>query len=81
MALWHMTEFVEGLLRLISLVWRLPDFSTLCRCQKTLAVRLPHCGSEGPPHFLIDSTGLELAGELGECNARRHGGLKRRVWR
>ena len=58
----------------------MPDFSTLCRRQKTLAVKLPSRGSQGPLHLLIDSTGIKVEGE-GEWNARKHGGPKRRVWR
>ena len=58
----------------------MPDFSTLCRRQKTLAVQLPYRGSGGPLHLLIDSTGIKVRGE-GEWHARKHGGARRRVWR
>ena len=68
------------MLRLIGLNWAVPDFSTLCRRQKTLAVNIPYRGSQGPLHLLIDSTGIKVEGE-GEWNARKHGGSKRRVWR
>jgi hypothetical protein len=57
-----------------------PDFNTLCRRQKTLAVNIPYRGSNAPLHLLIDSTGIKIEGE-GEWNARKHGGSKRRVWR
>jgi Transposase DDE domain len=57
-----------------------PDFSTLSRRQKTLAVNIPHRGSQGPLHLLIDSAGIKVEGE-GEWNACKHGGAKRRVWR
>ncbi len=80
MALRQTTGFVESLLRLVGLDWEVPDFSTLSRRQKTLAVNIPHRGSEGPLHLLIDSTGIKVEGE-GEWNARKHGGTKRRVWR
>jgi len=80
MALRQTTGFVESLLRLIGLDWQVPDFSTLSRRQKTLAVNIPHRGSQGPLHLLIDSTGIKVEGE-GEWNARKHGGPKRRVWR
>jgi len=72
--------FVQSLLRLVGLDWATPDFSTLCRRQKTLNVSLPHCGSTGPLNLLIDSTGIKAEGE-GEWNARKHGGPKRRIWR
>ena len=58
----------------------MPDFSTLSRRQKTLAVNIPYRGSKGPLHLLIDSTGIKVEGE-GEWHARKHGGPKRRVWR
>ena len=80
MALRQTTGFVESLLRLIGLDWDVPDFSALSRRQKTLAVNIPHRGSQGPLHLLIDSTGIKVEGE-GEWNARKHGGAKRRVWR
>jgi hypothetical protein len=80
MALRQTTGFLESLLRLMGLDWAVPDFSTLCRRQKTLKVDIPYRGSEGPLHLLIDSTGIKVEGE-GEWNARKHGGPKRRVWR
>ena len=80
MALRQTTGFVESLLRLVGLNWTVPDFSTLSRRQKTLAVNIPYRGSKGPLHLLIDSTGIKVEGE-GEWHARKHGGPKRRVWR
>lgn len=80
MALRQTTGFVESLLHLIGLDWAVPDFSTLSRRQKTLAVNIPFRGSQEPLHLLIDSTGIKVEGE-GEWNARKHGGQKRRVWR
>ena len=58
----------------------MPDFSTLSRRQKTLAVNIPTRGPKGPLHLLVDSTGIKVEGE-GEWHARKHGGSKRRVWR
>ena len=80
MALRQTTGFVESLLRLAGLDWKVPDFSTLSRHQKTLAVNIPYRGSQGPLHLLVDSTGIKVEGE-GEWHARKHGGPKRRVWR
>ncbi|MGR3695130.1 MAG: IS5 family transposase, partial [Sagittula sp.] len=80
MALRQTTGFVESLLRLVGLDWTVPNFSTLSRRQKTLAVNIPYRGSKGPSHLLIDSTGIKVEGE-GEWHARKHGGPKRRVWR
>ncbi|KIN72257.1 ISSpo9, transposase [Sulfitobacter guttiformis KCTC 32187] len=74
------TGFVESLLKLVGLDWSVPDFSTLCRRHKALAVAIPYKGSAGPLHLLVDSTGNKAEGE-GEWNARKHGGSKRRLWR
>ena len=74
------TGFVASLLKLVGLDWDVPDFSTLCRRQRTLSVAIPYKGSAGPLHLLIDSTGIKAEGE-GEWNARKHGGPKRRLWR
>jgi hypothetical protein len=59
MALRQTTGFVESLLQLIGLDWLVPDFSTLCRRQKTLNVNIPYRGSQGPLHLLIRSHGLQ----------------------
>jgi len=80
MPLRQTTGFVQSLLQLIGLDWSAPDFSTLCRRQKTLNVSLPYRGGTGPLNLLIDSTGIKAEGE-GEWNARKHGGPKRRIWR
>ncbi len=80
MPLRQTTGFVESLLRLVGLDWAVPDFSTLCRRQRTLDVKLPYRGGAGPLNLLIDSTGIKSEGE-GEWNARKHGGPKRRIWR
>ena len=80
MPLRQATGFMESLLKLVCLDWEVPDFSTLCRRQKTLSVAIPYQGSKGPLDLLIDSTGIKVEGE-GEWNARKHGGPKRRLWR
>jgi hypothetical protein len=72
MALRQTTEFVERLLRFVGLDWDVPDFSTLSRRQKTLAVNIPHRESQGPLHLLIDGSGIKVEGE-GGWNARKHG--------
>jgi hypothetical protein len=45
--------FGESLLRLAGLNWKVPDFSTLCRRQKTLNVAIPYRGGAGPLHLLL----------------------------
>ena len=55
MPLRQTTGFVESLLHLVGLDWAVPDFSTLSRRQKTLAVTIPYRGSQGPLNLLIDN--------------------------
>ncbi len=74
------TGFAASLLECNGLDWSVPDYSTLCRRQRTLLIAIPYKGSAGPLHLLIDSTGIKVEGE-GEWNARKHGGPKRRLWR
>jgi hypothetical protein len=80
MALRQASGFVESLLRLMGLDWKVPDFSTLCRRQKTLVVDIASRRTSEPLHLLIDSTGIKVEGE-GEWHARKHGVSSRRVWR
>ena len=80
MPLRQTTGVVQSLLKLVGLDWVVPDFSTLCRRQRTLNVAIPYRGGAGPLNLLIDSTGIKAEGE-GEWNARKHGGSKRRIWR
>lgn len=51
--------FVQSLLRLVGLDLDVPDYSTLCRRQKTLNVSLPYRDGTGPLNLLIDSTGIK----------------------
>lgn len=73
MALRQTTGLVESLFCLIGLDWDVPDFGSLSRRRRTLAVNIPHRGSQGLLDLLIDSTGIKVEGE-GEWNAqaRRH---------
>ena len=68
MPLRQTTGFVESLLRLAGFDWKIPNFSTLCRRQKTLSVAIPYRGGTGPLDLLIDATGIKAEGE-GEWSA------------
>jgi hypothetical protein len=70
MALRQTTGFVESLLHLIGLNWVVPDFSTLSRRQKTLAVNIPYRGSKGPLHLLIPSRDIAAQCPAGQWIAR-----------
>ena len=71
---------VQSLLQLAQLDWPVPDFSTVCRCQKSLQVQLSYRSSTQPLHLLVDSTGIRFLGE-GECKRKKHGPEYRRAWR
>ena len=58
----------------------MPDFSTLCRRQKTLRVQLPYQSSATALDLLVDSTGIKFLGE-GEWKRKKHGAEYRRQWR
>ena len=74
------TGFVESLLRLAGLTWSVPDYSTLCRRQKTITVDIPYRPSKKGLHLLVDSTGIKMLGE-GEWKRKKHGAEYRRQWR
>jgi hypothetical protein len=71
---------VASLLRLAGLDCPVPDYSTLCRRQKTLQVQILYRRADGPLNLLVDSTGIKFLGD-GECQARKHGVQGRRQWR
>ena len=74
------TGMVASLLKLADLDWAVPDYTTLCRRQKMLAVQIPYRRAEGPLNLLVDSTGIKFLGD-GEWQARKHGVQGRRQWR
>ena len=63
---------VARLLQMAGLDWPVPDYSTLCRRQKSLTVQIPYRRAEGPLNLLVDSTGIKFLGD-GEWQARKHG--------
>ena len=71
------TGMVASLLKMADLDWPVPDYTTLCRRQKTLAVQIPYRRADGPLNLLVDSTGIKFLGD-GEWQARKHGVQGRR---
>ena len=76
----QVSGLVQSLLRIAGLDWPTPDYTTLCRRQKTLSVDLGGRPSTGGLHLLVDSTGIKMLGE-GEWKTRKHGASYRRQWR
>ena len=66
------TGMVASVLQMTNLDWAVPDDTTLCRRQKTLAVQIPYRRADGPLKLLVDSTGIKFLGD-GEWQARKHG--------
>ncbi len=71
---------VASLWQRAGLDWPVPDYSTLCRRQKTLQLQIPYRRVGGPLNLLMDSTGIKFPGD-GEWQARKHGAQGRRQWR
>ena len=80
LALRQAVGFVESLLKLSGLHWPVPDFSTLCRRQRSLQVHVPYRSSQAGLHLLVDSTGIKFLGE-GEWKCKKHGAERRHQWR
>jgi len=83
-AVYHLTlRSTEGLagslVALLRVTLPVPDFSTLSRRERTLAVPLPVRCVTAPLHWVIDSTGLKIFGE-GEWKVRQHGWTRHRRW-
>ncbi len=74
------TGMVASLLKMADLDWAAPDYTTLCRRRKTLAVQIPYRRADGPLNLLVDSTGIKFLGD-GEWQVRKHGVQGRRQWR
>jgi hypothetical protein len=71
------TGMVASLLKMVDLDWTVPDYSTLCRRQKTLVVQIPYRRADGPLNLLVDSTGIKFPGD-GAWQARKYGVQGRR---
>jgi IS5 family transposase len=71
---------LASLLKMADLDWTVPDYTTLCRRQKTLVVQILYRRAEGPLNLLVDSTGIKFVGD-GEWQARKQGIQSRRQWR
>jgi hypothetical protein len=57
------TGMVAGLLKMAGVDWAVPDYTTLCRRQRTLAVQIPYRRADGPLNLLVDSTGIKFLGD------------------
>lgn len=65
------TEMVESLLKIENLDWTVPDYTTLCSRQKTMAVQIPCRRIDEPLNLLVGSIGIKFFGD-GEWLLRKH---------
>jgi len=63
LALRQAMGMAHSLLKLAGLDWQVPDFSTVCRCQKHLLVTIGAQPTTKGLHVLVDSTGIKMLGE------------------
>src|ERR687894_1528467 len=63
LALRQTIGMVASLLKLAGLDWPVPDYSTLCRRQKTVTIQIPYRRSGGPLNLLVDSTRVKISGD------------------
>ena len=80
LALRQTIGMVASLLKMAGLDWSVPDFSTLCRRQRTVSIQIPFRRAGGDLNLLVDSTGVKMRGD-GEWQMRKHGPGRRRQWR
>src|SRR5476649_2361462 len=80
LALRQAMGMTQSLLKLAGLDWEVPDFSTVSRRQKHLAVTITANATTTGLHLLVDSTGIKILGE-GEWKTKKHGADYRRQWR
>lgn len=80
LALLQAMGMAQSLLKLAGLDWQVPDFSTVSRRRKHLAVTIEAHPTTTVLHLLVDSTGIEMLGE-GEWKTKKHGADYRRQWR
>jgi hypothetical protein len=74
--------FINSLVTLLKLSIEVPDYTSLCKRQKTLSIPLPKkpLNSHEKINIVVDTTGLKVYGE-GEWKVRQHGYVKHRLWR
>jgi IS5 family transposase len=70
---------LASVLKLLQVELPVPDYTTLSRRRRKLAVNLPRRASGEPVHVVVDATGVKVYGE-GEWKVRSHGWSKRRTW-
>jgi hypothetical protein len=81
LALRQLEGFMTDVVNMAKLNCKVPDYTTVCKRQKKLNVKLLNkCKSNKKLYLAVDSSGLKVFGE-GEWKVRQHGYSKRRTWK
>ena len=80
LALRQAMGMAQSLFKQADLDWKVPDFGTVSRRQKNLAVTIAANSTTTRFHLLVDSTGIKMLGE-DEWKTKKHGADYRRQWR
>jgi Transposase DDE domain len=72
--------FVTGLIKMLGLTLKTPDFSLLGKRSTVLPIDLRRIPPSRPIDIVVDASGLKVFGE-GEWKIRTHGKDKRRTWK
>jgi hypothetical protein len=72
--------FLSSLAKLTKMIAKVPNYSTLCRRQSSLNIKLSPSSKQGAIDLVVDSTGLKVYGE-GEWCVKKHGKQYQRTWR
>lgn len=67
-----------SMLNVLKVQLPVPDYTTLCRRRRKLAMSLPRRAKDEPLHVVVDATGITVYGD-GEWKVRRHGWSRRRT--
>jgi IS5 family transposase len=71
--------FIRSFFEQVGWGLEVPDYTTLCRRSKALAINLCSKTGRSITDIVVDSTGLKVYGE-GEWKVRKHGAGKHRTW-
>lgn len=72
--------FVKAILKLMKVELEVPDYTTVSRRIRELAVEFIFQKPKGAINMIIDSTGIKVVGEQ-EWIKHKHGGIFRKIWR
>lgn len=72
--------FIKSIYSLMGINEDVPNYTTLCRRQEGISIKLPKLNRGQALTIVVDSTGLKIVGE-GEWCVKKHGFHYQRTWR